>query len=176
MCVCVLQDVELKVAILELVTECVSSQPGMMELFLKIQPAPANSAPGTKVGVATTSHMTHSLCVCLFVCFLIRQRMFWARRVASTLSMNSSTARRRYQSLLLLPLPSPSPPTSKRPFSRLLPLCCGRRCSCCAACGRGGTTLPSLPSGPTGTSGRTSRTHSSNPQAALGSGHMTTVT
>lgn len=42
------EDVELKVVILELVTECVSSQPGMMELFLKIQPAPTDSAPGTK--------------------------------------------------------------------------------------------------------------------------------
>ena len=41
------QDVELKVAIVELVTECVHSQPGMMELFLSIQPAPADSA--TKV-------------------------------------------------------------------------------------------------------------------------------
>lgn len=34
----VMQDTELKVAIVELVIECVSSQPGMMELFLSIEP------------------------------------------------------------------------------------------------------------------------------------------
>ena len=43
------QDVELKVTILEFIAECVSSQPGMMELFLKVQPVPADSAVPDKV-------------------------------------------------------------------------------------------------------------------------------
>lgn len=46
---------ELKVAIVELVTECISSQPGMMELFLEIQQAPADSAAANKVSVGRKS-------------------------------------------------------------------------------------------------------------------------
>lgn len=49
----VLQDTELKVAILDLVTECVASQPSMSELFLSVRPRTASDKD--------SSHPTYAL-------------------------------------------------------------------------------------------------------------------
>ena len=60
-CTCVSsQDIELKVAIVELITKSVDSQPGLLDLFLSVK-ASDHSKPG-EVGVAL-----HCVCVSYFL-------------------------------------------------------------------------------------------------------------
>ena len=85
-------------AILKLVTECVSSQPGMMELFLSIQPAPPDSAKKpTKNKVCCIAMGTKESGWSLFaVCFNHRLSIFWAKRVVFILSWISSNLKNQY--------------------------------------------------------------------------------
>ena len=72
-----LQDTELKVAILDLVTECVVSQPGMMELFLSVRPKTASNSGDKDGAVAKTAtpevynvyYCPHTLVVSLSLSF-----------------------------------------------------------------------------------------------------------